>query len=280
MSMSRKNSPPAIDPPGLAPALPDPSHEGWSEDNSLAFLDYGRFFVPDREEQIAILVQLVPHAEGQFVVLDLGCGDGLLAQAILEAHPQATVVGLDRSATMLHSARERLARFGRRFATQAVLLEDLHRLRQAPAPLCVVSSLAIHHLDASQKQGLFREVFAQLLPGGTLAIADLMAPAHPLAQRVAADAWDESVRSRSLALSGSLQAYEVFLAQRWNAHRYLEPDDIDKPSGLAEQLEWLGAAGFVDLDVCWMRAGHAIFGGRKPPVPGRRDEPSPTASLP
>jgi hypothetical protein len=32
---------------------------------------------------------------------------------------------------------------------------------------------------------------------------------------------------------------------------------------LLDQLKWLEGAGFVDVDVYWMRAGHAIFGGRK-----------------
>lgn len=254
--------------------MSDPTREGWSEDNSLAFLDYGRFFVPDREEQIACLVQLVPCSEDHFVVLDLGCGDGLLAEAILEGRPSAAVLGFDRSETMLRSARERLVRFGKRFSTETLLLEDLQRLRKIPSPLCVVSSLAIHHLDPSQKQALFRKIFALLLPGGVLAIADLVAPAHPLARQLAADAWDGAVRSRSLALSGSMDAYEIFLRERWNAHRHLDPDDIDKPSCLVDQLLWLGAAGFVEIDVCWMRAGHAVFGGHKPDsLPTGRAEP-------
>ncbi len=44
---------------------------------------------------------------------------------------------------------------------------------------------------------------------------------------------------------------------------YDYPDPIDKPSRLFEQLIWLEQAGFLDVDVHWMKAGHAIFGGRK-----------------
>ena len=43
-----------------------------------------------------------------------------------------------------------------------------------------------------------------------------------------------------------------------------EPDSIDKPSPLFDQLKWLDKAGFTDVDVFWMKVGHAIFGGRKP----------------
>ena len=38
---------------------------------------------------------------------------------------------------------------------------------------------------------------------------------------------------------------------------------MDKPSGLFEQLGWLEAAGFEAVDVYWLKAGHAIYGGQK-----------------
>ncbi len=46
-------------------------------------------------------------------------------------------------------------------------------------------------------------------------------------------------------------------------YRYPDVDDIDKPSRLLDQLKWLEQAGFADVDVFWMQAGHALFGGRK-----------------
>jgi tRNA (cmo5U34)-methyltransferase len=38
---------------------------------------------------------------------------------------------------------------------------------------------------------------------------------------------------------------------------------MDQPSGLYEQLRWLEDAGFSAVDVYWLKAGHAIYGGRK-----------------
>ena len=46
-------------------------------------------------------------------------------------------------------------------------------------------------------------------------------------------------------------------------YRYFDPEDIDHPSRLFDQLKWLEQAGFADVDVYWMLAGHALFGGRK-----------------
>ena len=85
-------------------------------------------------------------------------------------------------------------------------------------------------------------------------------------KRLAAEVWDEAVRQRSLDLDGNLMGYDRFCEFGWNhyAQSEPEPDSIDKPSSLFDQLKWLDEAGFIDVDVFWMKAGHAIFGGRKP----------------
>ena len=55
-----------------------------------------------------------------------------------------------------------------------------------------------------------------------------------------------------------------FRDEKWNY--YADPDahPIDQPSPLFDQLTWLAAAGFEAVDVYWMKAGQAIYGGRKP----------------
>jgi tRNA (cmo5U34)-methyltransferase len=76
---------------------------------------------------------------------------------------------------------------------------------------------------------------------------------------LAAFEWDEAVKERAMAIDGNLSAFNFFAQQHWNTYRY--PDPVDKPSRLPDQLKWLEQAGFVDVDVYWMRAGHAIYGG-------------------
>ena len=56
----------------------------------------------------AILVAAPP---GPFTALDIGCGAGTTAMALAEAHPGATVVGVDLSAELLAVARHRAAGF-------------------------------------------------------------------------------------------------------------------------------------------------------------------------
>ena len=78
----------------------------------------------------------------------------------------------------------------------------------------VVSALAVHHLDGPGKADLFRRIAAVLTPGGRLVLGDVVVPDDP-AQAVT-------------PLS----------------------DDYDKPSTVAEQVQWLRQAGLAPA-VIW-----------------------------
>jgi tRNA (cmo5U34)-methyltransferase len=127
-----------------------------------------------------------------------------------------------------------------------------------------VTSLAVHQLPGPDKKVLFSDLFKILGPGGSLIIADIIDPAHPLSRNYAAAAHDDVVWNRSLQLGRDTEAFNFFRQEGWNIFRMLDPDDIDKPSPLFDQLKWLEQAGFRQVEVFWMRAEHAIFGGSVP----------------
>ena len=235
----------------------------WSEEASQTFIDFGRYFVPEREQQIAALVDLIPAYEQPYTILELCCGEGLLAGALLERFPSCTVYGLDGSPAMLDHARRQLAHYGERFRPQLFDLADSSwRTQQRPVH-AVVSSLTIHHLDGEEKQQLFQDMAGLLEPDSVFLIADVIAPASRAGVALAAKAWDAAVRQRALEIDGNLDAVAYFEREQWNMYRYPDMDGIDKPTRLFDQLKWLEQAGFADLDVFWMQAGHALFGGRK-----------------
>lgn len=232
----------------------------WSEENSRFFIEYARYVVPEREAQIQTICRLIPDPGQPFDVLELACGAGVLANAILERFPACTLHGLDGSEEMLNAARQRLALFGARFQPGKFELSADDWRAPGPVFQAVVSSLAIHHLDGRGKARLFRDLYSLIKPGGALLIADVVQPAGQQATAYAADTFDEILRRQSLALDGNLNAYHHF--QDWNLFRY--PDDaMDHPSPILDQLKWLEAAGFQQVDVFWMQAGHAIYGGYK-----------------
>ena len=124
--------------------------------------------------------------------------------------------------------------------------------------------MAIHHLTGPQKQELFVDVHRMLVDEGMFVIADIVEHTNEPGKRLAAETWDEVVQRRAIDLDGNTEAFDTFAREGWNTFWYLDPDDVDKPSTLFDQLKWLEKAGFVDVDVHWMLAGHAVFSARKP----------------
>jgi SAM-dependent methyltransferase len=181
------------------------------------------------------LMEWVPAAPGR--VLDLGCGDGLVADMVAEARPGVEVVACDFSAEMLSRARERFA------ANPAVTVVE-HDL-DAPLPDewgefgAVVSAFAIHHLVDERKRTLYAEVFERLVPGGVFCNL-------------------EHVASPTAALH-----------QAWLEANGTAPEDDDPSNKLApveEQLGWLRATGFDQVDCHYKWREIALLAGIRPPV--------------
>jgi tRNA (cmo5U34)-methyltransferase len=112
-------------------------------------------------------------------ILELGSGTGETTRRLLDAHPGASLVGIDASEEMLAAARTALA--GRRVSLHRGRLED--PLPAGPFDL-VASALAVHHLDGPAKAALFGRVAAVLRPGGRFALADVVVPEDAAGARV------------------------------------------------------------------------------------------------
>ncbi len=244
--------------------------EGWTDEDTAAFLSNEDLFVPERERQIATVVQRVLDVAGEAPrVVELCSGSGRLARALLESRDDLRLIAYDGSETMLARTRESAGTHASRLTMRSFQLES-EAWRTIDRPLdAVVSSLAIHHLDGPEKQALFAYVSSILKPGGVFVVADLIEPASDSGRRLLARQWDEEVGRRSRELLGGPQGLERFRALGWNYYELTEPDPVDKPSRLAEQLDWMRQAGFAEVDLHWCLAGHAIFSGVRPKGPER-----------
>ena len=182
----------------------------WEEENSQDFIDYGKYFVPDRDVQINCICKTIPRPSKPAYILDLCCGEGLLARALLDKFPECQVYGLDGSPKMIAHVEKALAAYGTRFKARQFDLAASD-WRKFPFPVhAAVSSLAIHHLDGHEKQVLFKDIASILAPGGSFVIADLIEPMNLFGRRLAAKAWDAAVRQRSLDLDGHLRGHKQF----------------------------------------------------------------------
>jgi tRNA (cmo5U34)-methyltransferase len=193
-------------------------------------------------------------------ILELGSGDGRLAEALLTVFPRATLTALDGSESMRREAAARLVLFGDRARVAAFDVTALDWWDRMFGVDVIVSSLCLHHLNDAKKQYLYKAAAERLSPRGALLIADLIDPQHPALRRLAADQWDARGKEQADRL-GSPGLFQRFLDARWNYFRF--PDAADRPSALFHQLVWLRHAGFAWVDCCWLNAGHAVFGGFK-----------------
>jgi len=241
--------------------------EGWTEETSEHFIDFGQIYTPRRDEIAQAFVDLIPaHDDETFVGVELGTGQGWLTTSILRGYLNAKMIGLDGSDLMLTATMEAAGPFGDRFEGRIFRLEEDEWIAALPDGLrCIVSSLVIHHLDGPGKRALFQALFTKLAPGGGLLINDVMEPPSSWGRRHWARAWNVDVERQSHELRGDEEAFEAFVADKWNFYEYPEPEEgtIDHPSTLVEQLTWLRKAGFVGVDAWWARAGHVLFGGYK-----------------
>jgi tRNA (cmo5U34)-methyltransferase len=159
-------------------------------------------------------------------VLDLGAGTGLLTQHVLAARPDVRPTLFDGAPAMLDRARERLG------DAATYVVGDLH---DAPPPgpwEAVVSALAIHHLEDDAKRALFARVHGGLVPGGVFVNAEqVLAPTARLQAHYRA--WHE----REAKARGATDA-------EWDAS--VRRMRHDRWATVADQLDWLRAAGFPD----------------------------------
>ena len=234
----------------------------WTQDDSQLYRQLSAIAVPARAEQLATLLTLIPFSEeDSFKVVELASGEGYLSAAILEAFPGAEVLALDFEESMRDTTAQRLSSYEGRFHIDEFdMLRDDWFDRLVDADV-VISSLCIHHLDDAGKRQLFNAVQSRLSERGVLLIADLVLPKNGQAKELFASTWDSVAEAASIQLTMARDIFQLFVDEQWNIYRY--PDDFDKPSPIYEQLTWLDKAGFESVDVFWMQAGHAIYGGYK-----------------
>lgn len=99
---------------------------------------------------------------GDEVILDAGCGTGLLTAELLEALPRGRVVGLDLSQSMVYSAQQHLRpKFG---SHVSLVVSDLLQLPFEHRFDGIVSTACFHWVLDHDR--LFKELRRVLVPGG------------------------------------------------------------------------------------------------------------------
>jgi SAM-dependent methyltransferase len=132
------------------------------------------------------------------LVLEAGCGPGLVAEALLAAGHR--VHGVDLAGEMVRRARLRCERFGDRARFEQGSVLDL----AAPAPFdAAISRFVVHHVV--DPLAFLRAQVERLRPGGVLVVSDHTTDPDPAAAR-----WHQEIeRARDRTHTRNLTAGEL-----------------------------------------------------------------------
>jgi tRNA (cmo5U34)-methyltransferase len=225
--------------------------------------------LPMAEAQIDVMMRVI-EGRGRPVqnFMDLGCGDGVLAAAVLSEYPEATGVLVDFSMPMIDAALRNLKDY-----TQTLHFTNLNyadpswfKMVSQRGPFdVIVSGYSIQHQTDAEKKQIYADLFDLLEPGGVFVNMEQVASSTPWVMSLhdnffidslwVSQVSDESARSRA-------QVAEAYHSRPDKAANVLAP--------VEKQCHWLRQIGFEDVD-CYFKAFElAVFGGRRPGSDGGR----------
>lgn len=224
------------------------------------FLTGVRAGIPLASEQIDIALRVIAKACPQIEqFIDLGCGDGILTQAMLTQYPQAKAIALDFSAPMLKQAQQRLQPFSKQVQYLEGDLGDGRWCETLQPVDVIISGYCIHHLETPRKQQLYREIYNQLKPGGCFINIEHIASASPEGETLFNELLIDSLYQWHQHQQSPLTKTEVaekFVYREDKVANILEPVEL--------QCQWLRQTGFEQVDCYFKVFELAVFGGIKP----------------
>ena len=205
-----------------------------------------RQVLPCFDDMLWALFYYVPRNHRPEAILDLGCGTGVLTEAMAKRWPDAEITAIDRQGRMLATTSDRVGRANLR------LLHDDFMMMDWPKSYydVVMTRLTLHHLDDADKQLALAKIYNSLQPGGVFVWADQVSGVSPRMSR-----------------------YDWELCQKLSRDNGLEEDTIDelyqhvhnhdRPATQKESLKWMEMAGFHNVDVVWRYGFWAVMIGEK-----------------
>jgi len=231
------------------------------------YLEGVRGAIPQAEVQLEVMLRLIEAAGVEVTaVLDLGCGDGILGQLVLDRYPAAHGVFLDFSAPMLAAAMKRLAGYG-----NVTLVEADYGVKGWEGMVngqwsmvngqfdVIVSGYSIHHQTDGRKRELYAELFNLLRPGGIFINIEHVASDSAWGKGVFDEMFIDALYQYHQQ-NGKGQSRAVVAQDFYN-----RPDkgaNILAP--VESQCDWLRQIGFERVD-CYQKLFElVVFGGVKP----------------
>ena len=230
-------------------------------DNEFAreYRDNADIFIVERQRMIGIMASFYRYfisGNNKKELLDLGCGDGIITQSILENDGNVSATLVDASDDMLVKAGERLKDYKDidyiMASFQEVMGQDIIRSSFD----FIVSSLAIHHLTTDEKMKFFNKIHSHLHKGGYFLNIDVILPPTDTLEQWYLQLWNEWMEEKKTLLGIERDLFSD-VTRRYKAY------DENKPDTLDSQLNTLRDIGFIEVDCFYKYGVFAVYGGKR-----------------
>jgi ubiquinone/menaquinone biosynthesis C-methylase UbiE len=170
------------------------------------------------------------------------------------------VVAIDGAASMLELAKSRLRELSQRVEW---VLSDF---RTMPATVIrpdtfdvVISSYALHHLNAQEKLAVLKLVVRAIKPGGWFLNADLVMAEAPNVERRIQEIRVKAITD--LAPAQDKRFYSTDATRQFLDD--LEATEQDQPQTLNQDMRILRESGITNAEVFWKEYREVVIGGSK-----------------
>jgi SAM-dependent methyltransferase len=229
-----------------------------------SYLNGLRSAIPYANDQLKIMLRLLSNTNRQIKkFIDIGSGDGLLSQLILEQNEGSLGYLIDFSLPMIEAGKTRLKNYAQRivFVNSDISKSDWQKEIFSDEMTTVdafVSGYCIHHLTHGRKYELYEEIYHRLSSGGIFINIEHVA---------STSVWGEKVHDELLI--DSLYDYEQKLVNPRTleqiANNYYNREDKKDNILLSveTQVNWLREIGFKNVDIYFKCFEFTVFAGIK-----------------
>jgi tRNA (cmo5U34)-methyltransferase len=180
------------------------------------------------------IAALIPP-EGEWEILDLGCGTGLELDEIFKVNPNVRVTGIDLAEKMLQKLKSKhAARLGR---INIIVGDYLARDFGRGVYDIALSVQTLHHFTHEEKAALYRRLIACLKPEGFYIEGDYVAPTQEF------EDYHFAEKKR------------ILTEQKLNQELY----HYDTPCTVENQKKILKQSGFASVQTIWESKNFAIL---------------------
>lgn len=201
--------------------------------------------IPNYRQMVEVLVSLLGDKEQPFSVIDLGCGTGTISRAVKDRFPNIQLTCVDIAENMLELASVKNGE------DTKLIQADFNHFVFPEKYDVVVSSLALHHLEAdSDKKNFYKEIYGAMKSGGIFINIDVVQGGDSAIQKIYLQKWKDFMLQ-----STSKEEVEG----KWLPNYYAE----DRPIPLVKHLDMLCEAGFSMVDVAYKYYNYAVYTAKK-----------------